>query len=105
METPTLALLPNNKSKFNPQIAWASLLPGSGSCTNCPSTLSGISWPHKKRGPMAVTEGEINAGMGRGVGWWDGAAGLPLDVFLPGPFSWMLWKEVIIHSACQDGSS
>lgn len=80
METPTLALLPNNKSKFNPQIAWASLLPGSGSYTNCPSTLSGISWPHtQKRGTMAITEREINAEMG--VGWWDGAAGLTLDVF------------------------
>lgn len=29
---------------------------------------------------MDAMEGEINAGMG-GMGWWDGAAGLPLDVF------------------------
>lgn len=76
METPTLALLPNNKSKFNPQIAWASLLPGSGSCTNGPSTLSGISWPHTKK-----EDGGGNKCWDGGVGWWDGAAGLPLDVF------------------------
>lgn len=57
METPTLALLPNNKSKFNPQIAWASFLPGTGSYTNCPSALSRISWPHKNRGPTAAMEG------------------------------------------------
>lgn len=72
METPTLALLPNNKSKFNPQIAWASLLPGSGSCTNCPSTLSGISWPHKKKRPHGCHRGGNKCWDGEGggmVGW------------------------------------